>query len=638
MSLTCRWEILLISLWIQVSCVPGIHCDDGTFNHLSREDVLLLKDEQNPKCFTRTEKDFTCFFETADNRTYDFLHDLPGKKRCDLSVQTTKEGTFLHICSFPGMYVFSYVELHLEVVEHDTNTSLYNRTVSVEDHYLLDRPFNVSLHQNGRAGQLQVSWHAKVPKYWDEYMMYRIRYSSKGLGELTKEAKEGEIDSLLPGEEVEVQVTVKCALNPNAGHWSSWSHPVRAVVPQSADDISLACYTSDLQNISCQWNGSRYSEEFKLFYKTGRSEVRSWTEWAECFADRNLTELCHFRGEESRKMRVKLSSTSAPSSRTFYSQEFTLNKSIKTAPPCHVRAVLKKDKLCLKWEAPLPSLLAHLQYEVSYKIRGGEGWMMVSRQGPETSTCLEVPAGSHYRVKLRAKPDGSIYSGHWSDWSDVLTGDTPADIGTLLLLCIPILMMMIVVTLIFLFTRYLSELKQYFWPPVPDLDKVLQGFLKEINGSRWNPPITAKQFSEETASSVVEIMSDGFTSPEKSSEGSTQLLSPERHSCSGEQVDGSHGTQAFPDYVTLNKDSVFLCPKGNKYIYEEVGEKEGVSEELLQTCHTSCSDGSDCIPPYLSGDFLNQSYLPLAEPADKFDCNVSVTRGPGNLYTNFPCG
>lgn len=37
-------------------------------------DVLLLKDEQNPKCFTRTQYDFTCFFETLDNRTYDLFY------------------------------------------------------------------------------------------------------------------------------------------------------------------------------------------------------------------------------------------------------------------------------------------------------------------------------------------------------------------------------------------------------------------------------------------------------------------------------------------------------------------------------------------------------------------------------------
>lgn len=37
-------------------------------------DVLVLKDEDNPKCFTRTQYDFTCFFETSDNRTYDLFY------------------------------------------------------------------------------------------------------------------------------------------------------------------------------------------------------------------------------------------------------------------------------------------------------------------------------------------------------------------------------------------------------------------------------------------------------------------------------------------------------------------------------------------------------------------------------------
>ncbi|TDH08840.1 hypothetical protein EPR50_G00101730 [Perca flavescens] len=350
-------------------------------------------------------------------------------------------------------------------------------------------PFSVSLHQNGHPGQLQVSWYTNVSKYWKDDVMYKIHYFSKILGGKIKEAKESVIlDSLVPGEEVEVKVTVKCALNPNAGHWSSWSHPVRAMVPQSADDISLKCYTSDLQNISCQWNGNRYSKEneYKLFHKMGFSKALGWTEWTECLADRDLTELCRFRGDKSRKVRVKLSSTSAPLGRTFYTQDFTLNNSIKTSPPCHLRGALEKDKFCLKWKAPLLSLSAHLQYEVSYQIRGAEAWMTVSLKGPEThGTCLDVPAGSWYNVKVRAKPTGSIYSGYWSDWSDVLTGNNPPDIGTLLWVCIPVSMLIIAIILICLFPTYLSKLKLYFWPPVPNLDIVLQRFLTEINGPRW---------------------------------------------------------------------------------------------------------------------------------------------------------
>ncbi|KAK5869596.1 hypothetical protein PBY51_024301 [Eleginops maclovinus] len=619
----CRWQILL-SLWIQVGFVPRLHCI--TFNHLSREDVLLLKDEQDPKCFTRTEQDFTCFFETADNRSYDLVYTVYRAKRCEMSVQKVEVATFLHICSFPESDVLSFVETRLEVVERDTNTSLYRRTVSMEDHFLLDPPFSVSLHQNGQAGQLQVSWRTKASKYWKNDMMYRIQYSSKGLGVKIKEAKEGEtLDSLVPGEEVDVQLAVKYALNPNAGHWSSWSHLVQAVVPQSADDISLKCYTSDLQNITCQWNRSRYGEEkdYKLFYMMGISKDLVWTE---CLADGGLTETCHFHGDESRAVKVKLCSTSARLNRTFFTPEFTLRKSIKSSPPCHLKGALEKDKLCLKWETPLQALSTHLQYEVGYQMRGSNAWMTVFLEGPESGTCLEIPTGSQYNVKIRAKPNGSIYSGHWSDWSEVLTGDIPADTGKLHILSIPVSVLIIAIIVIYLFPTYFRKLKLYFWPPVPDLDKVLQGFLKDLDGQRWNPPITAKQCPEETTSSVLEIISEDEGSVlGKPSEGCTQLLS-ERHLCNGEQIEG---TGVFSDYVTLNKDSVILCPKGNKYVYEEVGPKESpvVSDELFPGSLTAS----------LGSDFLNRSYLPLAESADTSHCKVTDARWPGNLYTNFPC-
>lgn len=54
------------------------------------------------------------------------------KQRCGMSVQKIKEETFLHTCAFPLMDILLYVETHLDVV--DGNSSLYRRTVSVEDH------------------------------------------------------------------------------------------------------------------------------------------------------------------------------------------------------------------------------------------------------------------------------------------------------------------------------------------------------------------------------------------------------------------------------------------------------------------------------------------------------------------------
>lgn len=124
-----------------------------------------------------------------------------------MSVQKIKEETFLHICAFPLMDILLYVETHLDVV--DGNRSLYRRTVSVEDHcetflshlleklnlwhifqvfpslfhplVLLEPPCQVSLQQNGHVGQLQVSWQSKAPKYFEDNVMFMVRYSSEGL-------------------------------------------------------------------------------------------------------------------------------------------------------------------------------------------------------------------------------------------------------------------------------------------------------------------------------------------------------------------------------------------------------------------------------------------------------------------------
>ncbi|KAM8875593.1 thrombopoietin receptor isoform 2-T2 [Spinachia spinachia] len=635
MNFQRSWAILLIKMWMQVGFVVGKHYQDRTVSHLPSEDIFLLKDEKDPKCFTRTEKDFTCFFENANNRTHDLFYkfsSLPAEKSCEMSVQRTEIGTWLHICSFPGSDVFVFVEIHLEVVERSTNTSLYSRTLNVEDHYLLDPPFRVFILQNGQPGQLHVLWQTNVSRYCEDDMMSRIQYSSKGSGEQTVECVDSTkettiLDSLIPGEEVDVQVTIKCAFNQNGGHWSSWSQPVRAVVPQSADDISLMCFTSDLQRITCRWHESRYGRDdaYKLSYKISQSEV---VEWTECPADHNVTEVCHFRAEEFKGIRAKVDITSAPLSRTFYSQEFTLRNSVKTSPPRHLKARLEEDKLCLKWEAPFPSLSAHLQYEVGYRLRASEAWITMSPKGPETGTCLEVPAGSHYSVHLRAKPNGSVYSGFWSDWSNVLSSDTPAYTGSLFMLSIAVLMLIVAIIFISVFNTQLRKLKLYFWPPVPNLEKVLQGFLTE------NPPITAKQFSDETTSSLVEIISEGedfqFGKP---SGGSTRFPPLGRQFCSEEKLAGSPRSHVtFPDYVTLSKDCVILRPPGNKYVYKEVGEKE-----RPEMCNELFQIGSVGTPTCAGRDLLNRSYLPAAEPADGFHCKVVVARGPGNLYTNFPC-
>lgn len=163
--------------------------------------------------------------------------------------------------------------------------------------------------------------------------------------------------------------------------------------------------------------------------------------------------------------------------------------------------------------------------------------------------------------------------------------------------------------------------------------------LKEFLFARQDLPLTAKQCTEDTVPSVVEVLTEdevlGLGKPPP--EAAAPLLSPEGSRTSRERSDGSCGTKVFPDYVTLSKDFLFQFPKENAYVCEcETGIVEDggqtVEEESCQTHLSSCADST---PP--SSDFLNRSYLPLAEPADRFDWKNAAGKVPGNLYSNLPC-
>lgn len=54
---------------------------------------------------------------------------------------------------------------------------------------LLDPPVSVWLRHTGEAGQLLAAWYMHIEKRWENTVRYRIRYSSKLLGEKTEEVQ-----------------------------------------------------------------------------------------------------------------------------------------------------------------------------------------------------------------------------------------------------------------------------------------------------------------------------------------------------------------------------------------------------------------------------------------------------------------
>uniref|UniRef100_A0A3B5LA40 MPL proto-oncogene, thrombopoietin receptor n=1 Tax=Xiphophorus couchianus TaxID=32473 RepID=A0A3B5LA40_9TELE len=544
--------------WLSLTTILSVIYASYLCDFFSGPDVLLIQDEEDPKCFTRTMTDFTCFFETTDNRTYDFLYNIEGLMETYFC--TKKNGTFLHVCSFPRWDIFTYVGTKVKVVDQTKNIILYKRTVYVEDLCLLDPPSIVSLQPGDTVGKMLISLDTNLKHIWKE--KYRICYSSKKLGEKTVEVIV--LLSLEPGEEVEFQVSVKCENGPDAhpGYWSAWSKPVRAIVPQSTDDISLVCFTSDLQRVTCHWNSTKYGaeNEYKLFYNS-----------------------------------------------RYY-------KTLNNVPKMHKQMRMHASNM--KTNSMDMDLFNYFFYF----------YPQITKQR-NTSMCVRLSSGGQFSVKVRAKPDGSIYSGHWSDWSDVLSGTTTDNTDMQLVWCFYVSILVITISFITTILLCRRKLKLFFWPPVPNFEKVLQGFLTDINQQKWDPPVTSKLYFEETTSSVVEIMSAELPVLNKPTE-EFDFLSSDGSFSIEEQADGSSGSETLRDYVTLKKDLSIHCLKENCYVYEQF--KDGKYPEEGDKLYTTCC----CLKPCSCNNYFNHSYLPMSQSTDSLSKNINVRDDESNLYTN----
>ncbi|KAF5897031.1 thrombopoietin receptor, partial [Clarias magur] len=445
--------------------------------------VALLAAEQYPVCFTRKFVDFICFWKAPVGKSYDFFYEADNvERRCNIMQQETAERKILHICSFPPSNVFIFSWMDVRVVDKDTNTTVYSRTLNVEDNCLFYPPSNVSLYPGGKAGQILVKWPA--PKELKNQMQYELRHTSKTLQDTVKLKKGSRCEytllSLVPGHPCTVQIRVKASFGETGGHWSGWSSPVTIMVPQTAADIELKCHTSDLHQVRCQWNEERYGYAPLHYRQTDRN---IWGNWKTCDKSNALASQCVLYGEESTMFQVYL--TAEFGLRTFYMDVFKMNNSIKTEPPGGLKEEIIGERLCLRWISPLPQISEHLMYQVRYQLQGESPWKLFKVENPNTSICLDVQARGQYTIQLQAKPNGLLYSGDWSDWSNPLTKELTSSAGLLFIACIPFGLLVISVLLLSFFSRYVSKLKQVLWPPVPNLNDVLENFLKDIDGQHW---------------------------------------------------------------------------------------------------------------------------------------------------------
>ncbi|TRY59217.1 hypothetical protein DNTS_014614 [Danionella cerebrum] len=582
---------VVLTLWILTCLMKQVHSEP----HLSEQELELS--DEDPKCFSRNETDFTCFWEAPVGKSFEFRYisdESTAEKGCHLKQQHFKEKT-LHICSFPPSDVFLFAETHLRVIERDSNKTMYSRVVSVEDQLLLPPPSNISLNPTGDVGQMLVEWSTTNN-------IYEMQYSVKNISSLVRPVSQNshKLVSLEPGENCTVQIRAK-PRGDFQRFWSAWSNPVTAMVPQNADDIEMRCHTPDLNQILCNWKEDLYDDSrYNFHYRL--SNRSSWTSWKLCSRINTSFHQCVLHGKESNVYQFYLSTGKPPFGRTFYAETFSVQKKIQTKPPEGLKPQHEDGRLCLTWNSPLLKISPHLKYQIRYQSLEESEWKDFTAPSLKTKTCLDVHKSSQYTMQVRALPNGYVYDGDWSDWSKPVTAVLRFNKEWVLFVCVPAALLIIALTIIAFFLRYFRRVKKSLWPSVPDLNKVLENMLMDINGPHWESTFNIKQCDEDTATSAVEILPKDFVV--KPSKMSTCSLLMECNEKTGENF--RENLEMGQDYVILSNDTI-PCHTGNDYVYDDALTQ--LATENTQRCLSSTSTTiTEC-----STNILNLSYLLLTK-------------------------
>ncbi|XP_066498972.1 erythropoietin receptor [Hoplias malabaricus] len=202
----------------------------------------ILRDEpEDIKCFAETMSDLTCFWREEEGRNtsldqYTFTYQYQNDNISECAVSELSllgaDSKKLFLCSLPRIEFFE--KLHLCVFEG--GQKLYNRSLFIDQVFLLDPPSNVTAVRTKQQSQLNVTWLPPVLKYMDDSMMYEVRYVMEGSPmrkEMLKASTKLILRGLQPNSEYKVWVRVKPDGESYNGYWSAWSDPAFGTTPPS---------------------------------------------------------------------------------------------------------------------------------------------------------------------------------------------------------------------------------------------------------------------------------------------------------------------------------------------------------------------------------------------------------------------
>ncbi|XP_032884747.1 thrombopoietin receptor isoform X2 [Amblyraja radiata] len=477
---------------------------EGTSSPLSQDEEL--------KCFTRMLDDLTCFWddneETNDTYTFYFSTEQRMQQQCHTTSYRVLQSTMRHVCAIPVEDIVLFQPLNIEVIESFSNVSKISQYVSIESVVLLDPPSNISVHLNGNPHELRIGWVPPRNPDINEFLIYEISYwKDKSSPASAKSVTVGikqhhDLRDLKAG----IRYMVRLRTKPDGisfdGFWSAWSDTASAVTPFSSDEINLRCSSPDLQFITCQWkvNKTEAGTQYRLYYQTRQVEWKICSNQRNTTAGDDITYHCTIATSEVNKTVVIINASYPHHIQTFYKKPFRTENIVRPDPPRIVKIDISTTggNLRLFWEPPIKKLQNQMVYQIRYSEENGTGWKTLHIQKPLHSELLDLPHGKTYYMQLRAKPNGLIYRGYWSSWSDIFTATIPGSIGPMAVTLVVGAALLLAIALFvshLLFPNIYSNMKKILWPQIPNLEKLLEAYLTDFQKYPQvrclrNPPFT----------------------------------------------------------------------------------------------------------------------------------------------------
>ncbi|XP_073443544.1 erythropoietin receptor isoform X2 [Dendrobates tinctorius] len=207
-----------------------------------------------PFCFTTTLFDLKCFWESgrSDASSYTFHYELDGKTEiCTLRTVAARNGTWWHVCQFPGDKVraFNLDPYHIAVTDTWENSS-FSRNCSPEEVVYLEPIVNITVKEQFKPLGLLITFNNTNISMLSNSLMYEVKYTS-GESSLQKtemftnvRAQQGYVKlflyGVLNGAEYTLSVRAKAYQEYN-GYWSQWPEDVHIKI-SNVDVLYIILY------------------------------------------------------------------------------------------------------------------------------------------------------------------------------------------------------------------------------------------------------------------------------------------------------------------------------------------------------------------------------------------------------------